>query len=153
MSEVRLELLLGRRVLDRDGRAIGRLEEVRAERDGDECLITDYLIGPAALLERLAAPVLRVLGFRAPSHAARWEQLDLSDPEKPRLTCSVAELRTLRGPRPKKKTEAEKERAEERTQRAAEARKHDEHSPKEQPELRHQKEQQERGGGPKGGKG
>ncbi|HEY3121747.1 MAG TPA: hypothetical protein VGL15_14065 [Vicinamibacteria bacterium] len=105
MSEIHLELVLGRRVFGRGGRAIGRLEEVRAERDGDECIVTDWLIGPAALLERWAAPVLGMLGRSGRSYAAAWDQVDWSDPQRPRLTCGVEDLRTLRGPRWKQKTE------------------------------------------------
>jgi hypothetical protein len=152
VSEVHLELLVGRRVKGRDGRPVGRLEEVRAERQGEECVVSEYLIGPAALLERLAAPILRLLGRTGRSYAASWDQVDLSDPRTPRLTCGLDQLRTLRGPRPKEKTEAEKERAEERKQRAAEMRKRDEQQPKEQPEKRHEKEEQERRK-QKGGKG
>jgi hypothetical protein len=105
MSDVRLEWLLGTRVLDRGGRPIGRLEEVRADRDGEECVVTEYLIGAAALVERLSAPILRAIGLTGPRYAARWDQLDLSDPQKPRLTCGVDELRTVRIPRPREKEE------------------------------------------------
>lgn len=34
--EIHLELLLGKRVLDLEGKPIGRIEEVRAEQQGDE---------------------------------------------------------------------------------------------------------------------
>ena len=124
MSEIHLELVLGRRVFGRDGRAVGRLEEVRAERDGDECVVTDWLIGPAALLERWAAPILGILGRSGRSYAAAWDQLDWSDPRRPRLTCGVEELRTMRGPRWKQKT--------------------GQAPPKEQPERRHEREEQQR---------
>jgi hypothetical protein len=53
-------------------------------------------------MERLAAPIvqsrlLRALGVRHRSHGrrARWDQMDLSDPEHPRLTCPVDELAKL----------------------------------------------------------
>ena len=90
--EVHLELLLGRRVLAANGRSVGRLEEVRAERRGGGCVITECLIGPSALLERLAAPWLSFRQTRR-GFVARWDQIDLSDVEHPRLLCPVEELR------------------------------------------------------------
>jgi len=145
VSELHLELVLGRRVFGRDGQPIGRLEEVRAEREGDECVVTDWLIGPAALLERWAAPVLGLLGRSGRSYAAVWDQVDWSDPQRPRLTCGVDELRAIRGPRWKEKTEAEKARAEERVDRAKQKREQEEQAPpKEQPERRHEREEQQR---------
>jgi sporulation protein YlmC with PRC-barrel domain len=53
--EVHLELLLGKRVLDQTGKPVGRIEEVRAEQQGDEWVIQEYLVGTAALLERLSS--------------------------------------------------------------------------------------------------
>ena len=56
-----------------------------------------------ALFDRLAAwrvgrALLRVLRVQ-PRHGGyrvRWNQLDLDDPDRPRLTCSVTELKPLR---------------------------------------------------------
>jgi hypothetical protein len=100
--EIHLELLLGKRVLDRDGRAVGRIEEVDVEQQGDEWIITHYLIGPAALLERLSVwtvglRVLHVLGISklARGYSGPWQQLDLADPERPRLCCAIDELEVL----------------------------------------------------------
>jgi sporulation protein YlmC with PRC-barrel domain len=89
--EVALERLVGRKVLAVEGRTVGRLEEVRAEQRGSAWVVIEYRIGPAALLERLAARMLR---FRAAEreYKARWDQLDPSDPAGPRLTCPVEEL-------------------------------------------------------------
>ena len=95
-NELRLEALLGRRVRDRNGRVVGRLEEFRARREGEHWVVTEYDIGPAALLERLAARHLgmpwpgRVRGYRA-----TWNQVDISDPDRPILTCGVDELKKL----------------------------------------------------------
>ena len=90
--EVRLDRLLGREVLAGNHRPIGRLEEFRAEvRDG-ECVITEYVIGPAALLERLDLNVRLLVTPRQHDYVARWDQLDISDELRPRLTCPVAEL-------------------------------------------------------------
>ena len=89
--EVHVELLLGRRVFAANGRSIGRLEEVRAERHGAGCTVTEYVIGPAGLAERLSARLLPLLGRRH-GFIARWDQIDVSDPRHPRLLCSVEEL-------------------------------------------------------------
>lgn len=99
-NDVRLELLLGRRVVDANGAKVGRIEEVLAERDGEELLVTHYLVGTYALFQRLSIRhfglgLLRMLGARAQSekpHRIPWDKLDLSDPENPRLTCAVGEL-------------------------------------------------------------
>jgi hypothetical protein len=92
--ETRLELLVGSRVRALRGAVVGRIEEVRAERRGASCFVTEYHIGPAALLERLSA---RFLPFRQPrGFIAQWHQLDPSDPERPRLLCPVSELEPMR---------------------------------------------------------
>ena len=99
-NEIKLELLLGRQVVDADGVRIGRIEEVLAERDGDELLVTEYLIGSYGLFKRLSifhigVGLLRYLGGRAHSatpHRIPWEKLDLSDEKHPRLTCTIGAL-------------------------------------------------------------
>ena len=91
--EVRLELLLGRKVRDTRGRPAGRIEEVLADREDLDCIVREFHLGPHALLERLSLPLLRLV--RGPSHGLRripWDRLDLSDPDHPRLTCTVEEL-------------------------------------------------------------
>jgi len=94
LPEVRLDRLLGREVLAGNQRPIGRLEEFRAEvRDGD-CVITEYVIGPAGLLERLDLQDL-LWAPRQRGYVARWDQLDISDELRPRLTCPIAELEKL----------------------------------------------------------
>lgn len=91
--EVHLELLVGREVLDSQGKKAGRIEEVRAVPEGAEWVVEEYLIGPAALLERLAAwpvagKVVQLLSIRGRSgYNVPWDKLDISDPSKPRLTC------------------------------------------------------------------
>ncbi|HWC64656.1 MAG TPA: hypothetical protein VG777_01135, partial [Thermoanaerobaculia bacterium] len=54
-GDIRLELALGCRVRAGNNRTIGRLEEVRAEKRGNEWFAREIHIGPAALLERLSA--------------------------------------------------------------------------------------------------
>jgi hypothetical protein len=99
-NEARVELLLGRKVHAPDGRAVGRIEEMRAERENDYYVITEFHVGPIALIERLA---VRHFGLTLPGrvrgYRVRWDQLDLSDADHPRLTCAVEELVRLGGPR------------------------------------------------------
>jgi hypothetical protein len=97
--EVHVELLLNRRVHALNGRAIGRIEEVRAEGRGNACVVTEYLVGVYGFLERLAAwpigrSVLRTLRLKRAGSGYRvlWNQMDLSDPQRPRLRCPVSEL-------------------------------------------------------------
>jgi len=89
-AEVHLERLLGRPVLDGRGRRIGRIEEVQAEREGPEWVVRGYVIGVDGLIERLAAGGIAraLLGSLAPGRRHRtvaWNELDLADPERPRL--------------------------------------------------------------------
>ena len=92
---VRLEDLLGRRVIDAQGAAVGRIREVRAEPRGDAHEVTEYLLGSGALLERLSI-VGRLVGRRTREIVVRWDQIDISRPAAPRLTCTVGELRVER---------------------------------------------------------
>ena len=91
--EVRLEQLLGRVVVAGNNRPVGRLEEFHAEQRGDYYEIVEYVIGGAALMERLDVGVKSLFGKSTGGKIARWDQLDISDPEHPRLSCSVEELR------------------------------------------------------------
>ena len=101
-SEIHLELLLGKQVFAQNGRPLGRLEEVRAELNArGYCFVTEFLIGSYALFERLAAwrmgrVILRTLRVgRREGYRVRWEQMDLSDPRRPKLICEVDELGPL----------------------------------------------------------
>lgn len=96
--ELHLESILGLTVHDRTGERVGRLEEVIAEWDGPDLVVVEYHLGPAAALERIidfagALPPLGVLRrFVGRRYCARWDQMDLSDPDHPRLTVARAEL-------------------------------------------------------------
>jgi len=100
--EIYLEMLLGKPVLDSMGKSIGRIHEVRAEQQGDEWVVQEYLTGQAAILERLSAwtigrailPLLKANQSHG-GYIVPWNKLDLTDPEKPRLLCKVDELKTL----------------------------------------------------------
>lgn len=92
-AALRLEDLLGRRVLAGNHRSVGRIEEFRAERRGDRCIVTGVVLGPGGLLERLGVGVRLLFGSRARGRVARWEQIDWSDQRRLRLTCAASELR------------------------------------------------------------
>ncbi len=93
--EVRLDRLLGREVRAANNRRVGRLEEFRAERRGTGCVITHYVLGVAGLFERLGVGIKLLVGRRGSGYLARWDQVDISDPNHPRLTCSVEDLRKV----------------------------------------------------------
>ena len=92
--EIPLELAIGRRVRTLDGHVIGRLEEVWAD---DGWYVTEYLIGAAGLLERWSVVTLSLFGIarKARGYSAGWNQLDLDDPRRPRLTCPSGDLARL----------------------------------------------------------
>lgn len=97
--ELNIELLLNRRVWARNGRAIGRLEEICVESRQGRCVVVEYRIGAYAYLERLAAwhigrAVLRALGAHS-GYRVPWDKLDLKDTKRPGLNCRVSELQRL----------------------------------------------------------
>jgi hypothetical protein len=100
-QEIHLELLLGKRIFALNGRPLGRLEEVRAELNNrGDCFVAEFLVGSYAVLERFSVwrvghAVLRTVRVRRQGYRVRWEQLDLSDPQRPQLTCEVEELMTM----------------------------------------------------------
>src|SRR5207237_435869 len=67
--EARVEELLGKRLRDADGRSVGRIEELIAERQGTDLIVVEIHLGRGALLERFGelSPQLRTYGF-SPSH-------------------------------------------------------------------------------------
>ena len=98
--EVNIELLIGTKVSDLSGINVGRIEELRFERDGESCRIQSYLIGGSAMIERLSAwtlvrPVARALRARKlySLYEVPWQDMDLNDPEHPKLRVAKADLR------------------------------------------------------------
>ena len=89
--EVHVELLLGEKVFAANGQSIGRLEDIRTEVNRGHFFVSEFLVGSYAVLERLAAwrigrAVLRVVGAqRKEGYRIRWDQLDLSDPQRLKL--------------------------------------------------------------------
>lgn len=89
--EVNVELLIGRKVFDEDGKAIGRIEEILAIEQGADLVVSEYHVGKYGLMERLSVfhfgvGLLRFLGARAnvgDPHRIPWQELDLSDLQRP----------------------------------------------------------------------
>jgi len=100
---LRLERLLGTMVVDDQQRRLGRIEEIIAERRGEECIVTEYLLGSMGLLKRLAVSGLFTaaferLGIRPPEPVRiPGSALDLSDLEHPRLRLPSGERAPKRG--------------------------------------------------------
>lgn len=100
--EAHVELLLGRKVHDADGRPLGRLEEIRAVSHGGELLVSQYLVGRSGVAARLTSAsllpgVLRLLRLatRRSGYVIPWTWMDLSDPGNPRCTHREAELQGI----------------------------------------------------------
>ena len=88
-SEIHVEHLLGRRVRDANGIIIGRVEELVVEIVDGEPVVTEFHIGAHALLERLGGMALKLpflQSLLSPRRLRRvtWQQMDLSDPRRPR---------------------------------------------------------------------
>jgi sporulation protein YlmC with PRC-barrel domain len=101
--DANIELLVGTKVYDLNGEKVGRIEEFRAEEDGDACRIEAYLIGTSALIDRLSAwtlvrPIKRALKSRKVYSVFEvpWQEMDLSDPKRPRLKVARKDLRHAR---------------------------------------------------------
>lgn len=101
-QELRLQQLLGKQVMDTTGQNVGRIEEVRAMQQGEDWVIQEYLVGTTAILERLSAwtvglKLLSLLGAHKIFSGYRipWDKLDLTDPDRPLLRCSIEELKEI----------------------------------------------------------
>ena len=97
--EIKIELLLGRKVHDAEGEEIGRIEEIRAERSDNALLIEAYLIGASALVDRLSAWTLvrPIKGLLKNRHMyslydVPWQDMDLTDPTHPVLRTAKRDL-------------------------------------------------------------
>jgi len=90
--EVTLDRLLGRPVLARNGRRVGRVEEFRVRREGGGWIVDGYVLGGAGLLTRLNMGARLILGLRARGYVARWDQLQIDPDGKLQLTCVVGDL-------------------------------------------------------------
>jgi hypothetical protein len=57
--------------------------------------VTEYHLGPGALLERLSI-IGSVFGLRSRLLIAQWDQIDVHRPDAPRLLCPASELKVRR---------------------------------------------------------
>ena len=96
MKHVHVELLFGKRVRDTNDRVVGHIESIRATWKGNACVVDEYHLGTAALMEKLGISLGNLIGvgYRDPLRVP-WDQLDLSDPERPRLKCTLDELKKM----------------------------------------------------------
>jgi sporulation protein YlmC with PRC-barrel domain len=92
-TRIRFEHVIGKQVRNPHGRVIGRIEEARIEPDGQDYVITHFLIGRVELLARLRSflgdlPTLRSvgLGTKRDLRPFPWHWFDWSDPDRPTLT-------------------------------------------------------------------
>lgn len=101
--ELRLSHLVGRRVCTATGRNLGRIEELFAQIELHEhrrdYVVTEFHVGDYGILERLggshfARHALRRFGG-ATRYRVKWELMDLSDPEHPRVRAEAHELPTI----------------------------------------------------------
>ena len=96
---VNIERVVGKKVYDVDGKVAGRLEEVHADWRGDECVVTFYTLASkrksrSLTLSHILTFILRQMGAQKAraSVMATWDQMDLSDPERPRVRCRAEDL-------------------------------------------------------------
>lgn len=94
MRQVHLQKMVRHPVRDRNGKVAGRIHSVHAEIRGGECVILEWHLGPSAMLERLGISAAHLVGWPLKREPLRvpWNELDLSDPDRPRLTRSIEEL-------------------------------------------------------------
>jgi hypothetical protein len=97
--DIKIELLVGTKVHDVDGVKIGRIEEIRVERQDKALLVESYLIGASALIERLSArtlvrPIRRLLRTRHiySVYEVPWQDMDLTDPKRPVVRIAKRDL-------------------------------------------------------------
>jgi hypothetical protein len=94
---VPLERYVGRPVCDADGKALGRLHEVRVRREGPELVVVEYLVGRAGLLERFSlGAFVRDIGFviglrPGGGYVVPWDAMEFGE-DRPRCTRRAAEL-------------------------------------------------------------
>jgi sporulation protein YlmC with PRC-barrel domain len=98
--DIKIQLLVGTKVYDVDGNSVGRIEEIRVKREEKALLVESYLIGASALIERLSArtlvrPIGRLLRARHlySVYEVPWQEMDLTDPQRPVLKIAQHDLR------------------------------------------------------------
>ncbi len=102
--EVRVEQLLGRKVVDAAGEKVGHIEDIVAVRHGDELVVREFLTGETGTLSRLSVVTSRSVLFfvhllagrlagRRAGYRIKWDEMDLSDPEHPKALLPRDRLR------------------------------------------------------------
>jgi hypothetical protein len=99
-KHVRVDALTGRMVRDPAGRRVGRIRELVAEveRPGSgEYVVREFHLSGGGLLEavggsQLARVIADRLGRKSNRIVVSWRDLDISDPEHPRLVRPLAEV-------------------------------------------------------------
>jgi len=93
--ELALHVVLGRELVGANNHRVGHIEEFRAERRGDAWVSTGVCVGLAGALERLDVAARLLFGGKRRGYFARWDQLDVSNPLKPRLTSPIDQLEEI----------------------------------------------------------
>ena len=74
VTTLRVQQLMGRRVVDANGRRIGRVVECLAEPDGDELRIVGLLVGWRAWAARFGS------AWGDAGRLVQWEEIEALDP-------------------------------------------------------------------------
>lgn len=97
--EAHAELLIGKPVVDAEGRKLGRLEEIRTVAHGGELYVSQFLVSRYGVAARLTSAsllprVVQLLGIagRRKGYVVPWTWMDLSDPDHPRVTRPMKDL-------------------------------------------------------------
>jgi len=88
--------LVGREVIDRVGRTIGRIADIRAEMVDERLCVTGLLVGEPSLLGRVGLQRLEMLAVEAgvPDYFVPWHQVAAVD-RQVRLSVTLQELQPL----------------------------------------------------------
>jgi len=87
--ELRLDQIIGRELLGGNNQPIGLIEDVRTDPQGN---IVDVAIGMTGLLERLDLGARMLIGASKEPRVAGWNQIDFSNPSKPKLIVAIDQL-------------------------------------------------------------
>ena len=94
--EIRIEQILGRQLLAANNQPVGRIEEFRVEVSGKVCVVREVVIGMQGIFERMNLGARMVVGAKPRGgRVARVDQIDFTNPSKPRLVVDVSELAEL----------------------------------------------------------
>jgi len=99
LQRIHAEHLVGRMVYDIDNRRVGRIEEIQMEETERGYFVRSFVLGEKGLLKRLSlrgiAPLFMPAAAEKSVKRAKnipWQQMNLSNPLKPKLRCGKDEL-------------------------------------------------------------